>query len=84
MKYSFRCKGTCSSNVEFEVDGNSVYNISFTGGCNGNLKGIASLAEGMDVNEVIEKLKGITCGLKNTSCPDQFAKALEEIKKDVV
>lgn len=81
MKYSYKCRGTCSSKVEFEIDGNIVSNISFTGGCNGNLKGIASLAEGMDADTVIEKLKGITCGFKSTSCPDQLARAIEEVKK---
>ncbi len=84
MKYSYKCRGTCSSKVEFEIDGNAVSNISFTGGCNGNLKGIASLAEGMDVDTVIERLKGITCGFKSTSCPDQLARAIEEVKKDVI
>lgn len=81
MKYSYRCKGTCSSKVEFELDGNTVYNVSFTGGCNGNLKGIASLVEGMDADSAVERLKGITCGFKNTSCPDQLARAIEEAKK---
>ena len=84
MRYSYKCRGTCSSKVEFEIDGNIVSNISFTGGCNGNLKGIASLAEGMDVDTVIERLKGITCGFKSTSCPDQLARAIEEVKKDVI
>ncbi len=81
MKYSYRCKGTCSSKVEFELDSNTVYNVSFTGGCNGNLKGIASLVEGMDADLAIERLKGITCGYKDTSCPDQLARAIEEVKK---
>ena len=84
MRYSYKCRGTCSSKVEFEIDGNIVSNISFTGGCNGNLKGIASLAEGMDTDTVIERLKGITCGFKSTSCPDQLARAIEEVKKDVI
>ena len=84
MKYSYKCRGTCSSKVEFEIDGHIVSNVSFTGGCNGNLKGIASLAEGMDVDTVIERLKGITCGFKSTSCPDQLARAIEEVKKDVI
>lgn len=77
MKYESKCKGTCSRSVSFELDGNIVKNVSFLGGCNGNLQGIAGLVEGMDKDEVIKRLKGINCGGKGTSCPDQLAKALE-------
>ena len=70
MKYSYRTMGTCSSQIDFEVD---------MGGCNGNLKGISALVEGMKVDEVIARLEGIRCGGKPTSCPDQLCKALREI-----
>ena len=72
--------GTCSQAIEFEVEGDVVKNVSFIGGCNGNTKGVSSLVEGMKVDEVIERLKGIKCGMRPTSCPDQLARALEEYK----
>ncbi len=72
----YKTKGTCSQLIEFEIAGDKVHDVRFTGGCNGNLKGIGSLVEGMDVHEVIRRLEGTTCGFKNTSCPDQLAKAL--------
>lgn len=75
---TYKTRGTCSQSIEFEIKDNKVYNVSFVGGCNGNLKGIGSLVEGMDVNDVIERLEGTTCGWKSTSCPDQLAKALKE------
>ena len=78
MKYNFAQKGVCSSKVEFELDGDIVRNVRFTGGCNGNLKALAAMAEGMDAHEVAERLKGITCGFKKTSCSDQFAHSLEK------
>ncbi len=81
MIYSYRTNGTCSQAIKFEVVDGKVINISFSGGCNGNLKGIAKLAEGMDIDLVIEKLKGIRCGFKKTSCPDQLARALSEAKE---
>ena len=73
----YRTKGVCSQSISFEIRDNKVYNVSFVGGCNGNLKGIGSLVEGMDVNDVIARLEGTTCGWKNTSCPDQLAQALK-------
>lgn len=76
MRYTYRTQGTCSSEISFDLDGNIVSNIKFTGGCNGNLKGICTLAEGMTVEEITEKLGGITCGFKRTSCPDQLATAV--------
>ena len=79
MKY--RTKGTCSQSISFDIRDNKVYNVSFVGGCNGNLKGIGSLVEGMDVNDVIARLEGTTCGMKSTSCPDQLAKALKAAKE---
>lgn len=81
MEYTYRTSGTCSREISFEVEDGKVKNVSFFGGCNGNLKGIGSLVEGMEVNEVIKKLEGIKCGFKQTSCPDQLAKALKEIKQ---
>jgi len=76
MEYSV--KGVCSRLVKFDLNDGRVYNVEFLGGCNGNLKGIAKLVEGMEVQDVINRLKGTTCGFKNTSCPDQFAHALEQ------
>ena len=77
-----QCKtsGTCSTMIDLEVDGDIIKSVAFTGGCNGNLKGICSLVRGMKVDDAIEKLQGIKCGFKNTSCPDQLAKALIQIK----
>ena len=72
-------KGTCSVQIDFDVENGKIHNLVVTGGCNGNLKGIAALVEGQEVDTVKEKLKGIKCGMKNTSCPDQLAKALEEV-----
>lgn len=74
----FKTKGTCSSQISFDVIDGKVYNVKFTGGCNGNLKGIAALVEGQDANEVAKRLEGIQCGFKSTSCPDQLSKALKQ------
>lgn len=78
MTFTYKTQGTCSSQIEFELDGNVVKNVKFYGGCNGNLKGISALVEGMTVEEVQQKLAGITCGFKRTSCPDQLAKAVSK------
>lgn len=75
----YQTKGTCSSAIDIEMDGNIIKSVAFTGGCNGNLKGIASLVAGMDAQDAINRLKGIRCGFKPTSCPDQLARALEQI-----
>lgn len=72
--------GVCSKEINFDVVENKIKNVSFIGGCDGNLLGISSLVEGMDINEVISRLKGIQCGSKDTSCPDQLARALEIYK----
>lgn len=72
--------GVCSKSINFEVINNQVHNVSFVGGCSGNLQGIGKLVEGMDIDEVISRLKGINCGGKGTSCPDQLSKALTEFK----
>lgn len=82
MTYEYKTKGTCSSRITFDLDGDVVTNVKFTGGCNGNLKGISSIVDGMTVEEISKKLDGITCGFKNTSCPDQLAKAVTEAYKE--
>lgn len=79
MHKTYKTKGTCSTEINFDVEDNKIHNLVFTNGCNGNLKGIAALVEGKDINEVKDTLKGIKCGIKNTSCPDQLSKALEEV-----
>ena len=81
--YSYKTKGTCSQNILFEIEDQKLKNVQFIGGCNGNLQGICRLVEGMDVDEVIERLHGIRCGMKPTSCPDQLATALIEAKKEI-
>ena len=81
MHKTYKTHGTCSVQIDFDVEDNKIYNVKYTGGCNGNLKGIAALVEGQDINVVKEKLKGINCNGRGTSCPDQLAKALEEISK---
>ena len=78
--YEFKTSGTCSQRILFDVVDGKVHNVQFIGGCNGNLKGIAALVEGMDVDTVIERVQGVTCGMKKTSCPDQLAQALKEAK----
>ena len=78
MQYEYKTQGTCSQRILFDIENGKVKNVQFIGGCNGNLKGIASLVEGMDANEIISRLEGTTCGGKPTSCPDQLAKALKE------
>ena len=75
---TYKTKGTCSQNIDFRLEDGKIYDVVFTGGCNGNLKGIAALVEGMDAREAISKLEGIQCGFRSTSCPDQLAKALRE------
>lgn len=74
---NYKTKGTCSQAIDFEVRDGRVYNVKFYGGCNGNLKGIGALVDGMEVADVVKKLEGTTCGFKNTSCPDQLAQALK-------
>jgi uncharacterized protein (TIGR03905 family) len=66
--------------ISFEIEDNKLSNVQFFGGCNGNLKGIGSLVEGMDIDDVIARLEGIKCGMKQTSCPDQLAAALKAVK----
>lgn len=80
----FKTTGVCAKEIEFEIvrEGNEdiVKNVRFLGGCNGNASGISMLVEGMKCSEVISRLQGISCGLKDTSCPDQLAKALKEVR----
>lgn len=79
--YVFKTSGVCSKEIRFEIEDDVIKSVEFVGGCPGNLIGIKSLVEGSTVDDVIEKLKGIPCGSKSTSCPDQFTKALELYKK---
>ena len=79
--FEYKTKGTCSQRILFDVENGKVKNVQFIGGCNGNLKGIAALIEGMDVDTVISRVEGICCGMKSTSCPDQLARALKEAKE---
>ena len=81
MQFTYKTKGTCSQMITFEVNNDIVTNVTYYGGCNGNLKGIAKLVEGMNIDEVITRLEGIRCGMKATSCPDQLAQALKEAKR---
>lgn len=80
MQYQYKTKGTCSQQILFDIEENKVRNLQFIGGCHGNLQGICKLVEGMDVDEVISRLEGIHCGMKQTSCPDQLANALKKAK----
>lgn len=75
MEYTYKTKGTCSSEIRLNIEGNVVTNVSFTGGCDGNLKAIPRLVEGLTVEQIEEKLSGVRCGMKQTSCGDQLARA---------
>ena len=77
MQYTYKTKGTCSQMISFEIENDKLSNVQFFGGCNGNLKGIGALVEGMNVEDVIARVEGIKCGMKATSCPDQLAQALK-------
>ena len=81
MRHKYRTKGTCSQSIEFDLENGIISNIRFTGGCMGNTQGVAALAEGMKAEDVIDRCKGIQCGFRGTSCPDQLAKAIEEAIK---
>lgn len=78
MEYIYKTSGTCASQIKFEINGNVVTNISFQGGCNGNLKAISKLVDGWTVQQIEEKLKGNTCGWRTTSCADQLARAVRK------
>lgn len=81
MKYSYQTKGTCSTSIDIEVEDGKIVDVEFHNGCNGNLKGISALIKGRTIDEVIDRLEGITCKSKPTSCPDQLAQALKIIKQ---
>ena len=81
MEYVYKTSGTCSQEMIIEVEEDIIKKVTIIGGCKGNTAGISKLVEGMKIEEVIKKLKGTPCGTRGTSCPDQLAKALEEIKK---
>ena len=81
MKYDFKPKGVCSMKICVDIENGVINDVSFTGGCSGNTQGVASLAKGRSIDEVISALEGIRCGFKNTSCPDQLAAALKQIKE---
>ncbi len=78
MDYTYKPKGVCSRQITFSVEDGKVRNVHFDGGCNGNGQGVSALLEGMDVQDAISRMKGIHCGMKGTSCPDQLARALEQ------
>lgn len=82
MHYQYRTSGTCSTKIEFDLENNMLHNVVFFGGCNGNLKGIGKLVEGLDADKVVEMLRGTTCEYKSTSCPDQLAQAIIEAKSE--
>ena len=81
MKFTYKTNGVCSRSIDIEIEDNTIKSVSFYGGCNGNLKGIAALVAGMKIDDVIERLKDIKCGFKNTSCPAQLAEALKSYKE---
>ena len=77
---TYYTKGTCSTRIDIVTNGDIIENVAFYGGCNGNLQGISILVKGMKIDDAIKKLEGITCGFKSTSCPDQLAKALKQLR----
>lgn len=82
MKFTYRPKGVCSQQMDIDVENSKLVSLKVLGGCSGNLQGISKLVEGMEIDEVISRLDGIHCGFKNTSCPDQLAKALRQCKAE--
>lgn len=78
MHYEYKTKGTCAQVINFDIEGDTIKNVSFEGGCNGNLKAVSILVDGMTVDEIESKLSGNICGFKNTSCADQLARAVRE------
>lgn len=82
MTFTYKTTGTCAQLIKLEIDNDqTIKDVSFLGGCNGNLKGISALAIGQKIDDVISRLEGITCGFKKTSCPDQLAQALKKVKE---
>lgn len=80
MKFTYKTNGVCSRSIDIEIENDTLVSVTYTGGCNGNLKGIAALVQGMNIDEVISRLEGIKCGFKSTSCPAQLAEALKGYK----
>ena len=78
MQYEYKTKGTCSQRILFEINDGVISNVQYIGGCHGNLQGISKLVEGMNAQDVVDRIEGIRCGMKPTSCPDQLAKAIKE------
>ena len=76
MTYTYTPRGVCSQRIDMELEGNVIKAVTFTGGCHGNLQGVSRLVEGMTVEEAVSRIRGIRCGYKETSCPDQLAQAL--------
>ena len=82
MRYSYQTHGVCASRIDFDIDGDKITNVQFTGGCNGNLKAVSKLVDGFTVEQIESKLLGNLCGMKNTSCADQLAKAVRKAYED--
>lgn len=80
-QFTFRPQGVCSQLIKIETEGNIIQDVRFTGGCNGNLQGISALLKGMTVENAIDRLSGIRCGFKDTSCPDQLSRALKAMQE---
>lgn len=78
---TYKTRGVCSREIRFDIDGNTIKTVQFVGGCSGNTQGVARLIEGMDIHEAIQRIDGIDCGGRGTSCPDQLARALKEYKE---
>lgn len=83
LTYTYKTNGVCSRSIAIELEGETVTSVKFEGGCNGNTKGISALVAGMNIDDVINRLSGINCGFRGTSCPDQLAKALTKIKEEI-
>ncbi len=84
MNFTYKTQGVCSRSISVELDGETVVSVKFEGGCNGNTKGITALVAGMNIDDVINKLEGINCGFRGTSCPDQLANALKQAKEKIL
>ncbi len=82
MIHEYKTQGACSRSIQFEIENEIIKSVTFNGGCSGNTQGISALVKGMNIDEAISRLKGIRCGFKSTSCPDQLAKALEIYKSN--
>ncbi len=78
MHYTYQTEQTCSYQIDFDIENGRLHNVAFQGGCHGNLQGVCRLVEGMEVSQVLERLEGIRCGWKDTSCPDQLCRAIRQ------